>query len=294
MLYSMTGYGKCILNGGDFTVVAETKSVNSRFLDISIKIPQIFSEYEYKIRSIVPQYISRGKVNIHVELVNLDKSKLWNISLNEAMIDAYADIIEQIDSRLTPEHTVISLERFLFLEELFVKIPNQKTIRFVGNLIIEAVTEALKQLKKVRRAEGRNLQQDIQKRLGKIKTMLREIKKYHDSAQPRRFENLREEVKKLVADLDIDPLRLSQEVALIAAKADCTEEIVRLESHIGKLEEAIKSRKPVGSLLNFILQECYRETNTIGAKTDVKEISDLVINLKEEFERIKEQVQNIE
>jgi len=294
MLYSMTGYGRATVSQDDATITVEAKSVNSRFLDISVRMPQIFSQYEYEIRKLVPKYISRGKVSITVEITDSIKSRLWEMSLNEVMVDKYARIIEEIDSRIMPERTVVSLDRFLFMDDIFIRRLDESVVQSVGRMILSATESALKELKKSRRAEGKTLQKDIQKRVSNLKNLLRRLKRLHESTQPQRFRTLREEVKKLVEDLEIDPLRLSQEVALLASKADCTEEIVRLESHIRRIEEGLKSRKPVGSLLNFVLQECFREINTIGSKTDVAEISNIVIDLKEEIERIKEQVQNIE
>jgi len=294
MLYSMTGFGRGSASDGEITVWVEVKSINSRFLEIQMRIPPILSSAEFEIKKIIEKTISRGKIFLNAQIIGGSGVRLWDIIVDDSLLDMYADLIEQIENRLVPERTVISLDRFLTMNEIFTKIPNTKSQERVVSLALSAVSEAMKSLRQSRRQEGKSLQADIQKRIVNIKNCVRKIEKIHKDATPSRFKNLREQVEQLVGDIEIDPIRLAQEVAFLTAKADCTEEIIRLESHIAQIEKSIKSRKPVGSFLNFILQECHREINTIGSKTDINEISELVIILKEEFERIREQVQNIE
>ncbi|MCD6418154.1 YicC family protein [bacterium] len=294
MLYSMTGYGQGVVSSDDVVVFAEAKSVNSRFFEASLKLPTILSGTDAQFLKIIKNYVSRGKVYLSVHLVKYSGSSLWNISVDEQMLDAYASLLEQIDSRLVPEHTCVSLDRFLTMSDLIVKVPEEEAQKRVFRVALSAADEAMKVLRKSRRDEGKLLQRDIQKRLLDAKLLVRKIKKLHDSYSPSRFKKLREAIETMADDIEIDQIRLAQEIAYIATKSDCTEEIIRLETHFARMDKAIKSRKPVGSMLNFTLQECHRETNTIASKTDIPEVSSLVIDLKEQLERIKEQVQNIE
>ncbi|MCD6594116.1 YicC family protein [bacterium] len=294
MLYSMTGFGQGSATDGEITVLVEVKSINSRFLETQIRIPQILSNAEFKLKKLIKKFIDRGKIYLNAQIICGSNVSLWEISIDDNLLDTYTTIIEQIENRFVPERTSVSLDRFLTMNEIFTKIPNPKYQERIMSIAISAVNDGLKSLRRSRREEGKILQIDIQKRIVNVKNLLRKIEKMHNNATPSRFKNLREQVMKLISNVEIDPIRLAQEIAFIAAKSDCTEEIIRLESHISQIEKSIKNRKPVGSFLNFILQECHREINTIGSKTDINEISELVIHLKEEFERIREQVQNIE
>jgi len=294
MLYSMTGYGSGTESDGDIKVFAEVRSINSRFLETSIRLPPILSGNEHRFVKIIGEFAHRGKVMLNMQILSTGKNPVWQIYLDENLLDIYASLIKQIESRLKLEHTVISLDRFLTINELFKKAPYPKIQQRILNTALSASAIALKKLRMTRRNEGKDLQNDIKSRVTDLKRNIKRIKQLHDNSQPMRFKNLRNRVEQLVGNLEIDQIRLAQEVAYLASKADCTEEIIRFESHLSKIEKAIKSRKPVGSLLNFILQECHREVNTIGSKTDIPGVTEQVINLKEECERIKEQIQNIE
>ncbi len=294
MLYSMTGYGQSIIDADGIVAIAEAKSVNSRYFETTIKLPTLLSDAEGDFVKLVRRYVNRGKIYLHIQILNKSKLPMWDISIDESMLDIYASLLESIDSRLIAENTVVSVDSFLSISDLFIRTPNPDVKERVFHLSLAAADEAMKLLRKSRRQEGRELQRDIQRRIATVKNLMRKIKKLHENSAPLRFTRLREFAEQLAADVEIDPIRLSQEIAYLAAKSDCTEEIVRLTTHIERIEKAIKSRKPVGSMLNFTLQECHREATTIGAKTDIAEISSLSIDLKEEFERMREQIQNIE
>jgi len=290
----MTGYGRGISTEAEFTVLAEAKSLNSRYLDIHIRVPPLLSSYEFDLRNVVNNYVARGRVILNVEILSTGDLSLWKIYLDEVLIEDYAAVLERIESIIMPEETVVSLDRFLTMPEIFAKVPQTQAQQKVAKVAISAVEESLKELKKSRRVEGKALQKDIKKRISRLSNYVEKIKVAHEKAAPERVKKIRKQIEQLLTDFEMDKSRIVQESAILSTKADCTEEIVRLKSHINRMQKTITSRKPVGSLLNFIIQECHREINTIGSKTDVKEISDYVIDLKEECERIKEQVQNIE
>lgn len=294
MLYSMTGYGQGTATDEGITAFVEVKSVNARYFEPSLRLPPIVSAMEADFIDVVRQFVHRGRIMLTVQISNSANTNLWNISFDENLLDMHISLLERIGNKFIPEQTVVSLDRFLTFSELFIKTPEPKTQRFVLRASLAATSEAMKKLRSSRRQEGGQLQKDIQKRISSIKNIVRRIHQLHNNYTPSRFKKLRESVEQFASNIDVDPIRLAQEVAYIASKADCTEEIVRLETHIARLEKAVKSRKPVGSMLNFTLQECHRETNTIGSKTDIPEAASLVIDLKEEFERVKEQIQNVE
>ncbi len=294
MLYSMTGFGRAVCSEEGVVVSAEAKSLNSRFLEIRLQLPALLSEFEPKFLELVRQYTSRGKVFLALRVVATGGLRLWDISLDDALLDAYADILQQLDARLLPERTTVNLDRLLCFDELFVRTPNVLAQRKLFRVSLCAAKSALQKLKKSRRQEGKALQEDIRKRLYAVRAFVRRIKRLQDVGAQRRYRRFRERVLQLLGDVELDESSLAQEVAHLAARADCTEEITRLETHIQRFLEALKSRKPVGSMLNFIVQECHREITTVGAKTDDVEIASIVIDVKEQLERIREQVQNIE
>ena len=294
MLYSMTGYSQAVGENDSVSILAEIKSLNSRFLESSVNLPMILSGTEEHFLKLMKKFITRGRVKLSIQILNTNDVQLWEIGIDEHLLNAYGDVLERVRSKMNVPGRRICIDRFLTFNELFIKTPDSIAKKIVLDAALSAAENALKALRDTRRLEGKVLQTDIQMRVKTVKAILKRVKKSEENYIAFRFKKLREKIEKLAENIEVDTIRLTQEVAYIAAKADITEEIIRLEIHISRLEKAIKSRKPVGSLLNFILQECHRETNTIGSKTDIKEISECVIDLKEEFERIKEQVQNIE
>lgn len=294
MLYSMTGYGRGTAASDGVRVFSEAKSVNSRYFELSLHLPTLLSGTDSQFMQVAKKYVNRGRVNLSVQILESGGLSLWKATLDNKLLDTYAELLESIADRLGKGNTTINLDRFLTMNELYIRTPEPTAQKLVLDIALTAANEAMKSLRNSRRQEGKQLQRDISHRIANVKGILKKIRKLHDRYSPVRFKKLRESMEQLTADINVDPIRLAQEVAHIVTKADCTEEIIRLEAHITRMERLIKSKKPVGSVLNFTLQECHREINTIGSKTDIPKVSSLVIDMKEELERIREQVQNIE
>jgi len=293
MFYSMTGQGSAVVSADGLTISAEVRSVNSRYLEPSIRVNAFLSGFESKFAELIRKYASRGKVMLNVNIVS-STTDIWNIEIDQVLLDLYTSVIKRIDSRLQLENTGVSLERFLQMSELLNKTPNPEYQNKALILALNATEKALLNLKESRRVEGSALQKDLKKRVNSLCKITELIGKLEEETQKARYEKIREQISKIIEDVEIDEKRLFQEVAHLAVRADVTEEITRLKAHTDRMLKLFKSRKPVGSQFNFILQECHREINTIGSKTDSTEVSQLVIDFKEEVERIREQIQNIE
>ncbi len=293
MFYSMTGQGSAVISADGLTISAEVRSVNSRYLEPSIKVNAFLSGFESKFAELIRKYASRGKVMLNVNIVS-STTDIWNIEIDEVLLDLYASVIKRIDSRLQLENTGVSLERFLQMSELLNKTPNPEYQNKALILALNSTEKALLNLKESRRVEGSALQKDLKKRVNSLCKITELIGKLEEETRKSRYEKIREQIYKIIEDVEIDEKRLLQEVAHLAVRVDVTEEIIRLEAHTTRMLKLFRSRKPVGSQFNFILQECHREINTIGSKTDSTEVSQLVIDFKEEVERIREQIQNVE
>ncbi len=293
MFYSMTGQGSAVVSADGLTISAEVRSVNSRYLEPSIRVNAFLSGFESKFAELIRKYASRGKVMLNVNIVS-STTDIWNIEIDEVLLDLYTSVIKRIDSRLQLENTGVSLERFLQMSELLNKTPNPEYQNKALILALNSTEKALLNLKESRRVEGSALQKDLKKRVNSLCKITELIGKLEGETQKARYEKIREQISKIIEDVEIDEKRLLQEVAHLAVRADVTEEITRLKVHTDRMLKLFKIRKPVGSQFNFILQECHREINTIGSKTDSTEVSQLVIDFKEEVERIREQIQNVE
>lgn len=293
MFYSMTGQGSAVVSADGLTISAEVRSVNSRYLEPSIRVNAFLSGFESKFAELIRKYASRGKVMLNVNIVN-STTDIWNIEIDEALLDLYTSVIQRIDSRLQFEKTSVSLERFLQMSELLKKTPNPEYQNKALILALNSTEKALLNLKESRYVEGSALQKDLKKRVNSLCKITELIGKLEEETQKARHEKIRVQISKIIEDVEIDEKRLLQEVAHLAVRADVTEEITRLKAHTDRMLKLFRSRKPVGSQFNFILQECHREINTIGSKTDNTKVSQLVIDFKEEVERIREQIQNIE
>ncbi len=293
MFYSMTGQGSAVVSADGLTISAEVRSINSRYLEPSIRVNAFLSGFESEFAELIRKYASRGKVMLNVNIVS-SITDIWNIEIDEVLLDLYTSIIKRIDSRLQLENTGVSLERFLQMSELLNKTPNPEYQNKALILALNSTEKALLNLKESRRVEGSALQKDLKKRVNSLCKITELIGKLEVETQKARYEKIREQISKIIEDVEIDEKRLLQEVAHLAVRADVTEEITRLKAHTDRMLKLFRSRKPVGSQFNFILQECHREINTIGSKTDSTEVSQLVIDFKEEVERIREQIQNVE
>ncbi|MBN1212438.1 MAG: YicC family protein [candidate division Zixibacteria bacterium] len=289
---SMTGYGHAELKTKLGRFIVEISSVNSRFLDYYIKLPRQLYSLEIKIKELVAEKISRGKVNINVELEE-SESVPGKYTINEkAVREYYRQLLSLKKSlKLAGELTIRDL---LLLPD--VAEPELLTYDLDGiwKKLQKVIQKAIGEMIVMREQEGRALASEMKVRLAQMDRTAAEIEKKSANAVDVYREKLTRRIKELLDTPLADANRLEEEVILFADRTDITEELTRLRIHIEQFGKTLKQKEQIGKKLNFILQEMNRETNTIGAKCSEFSISSQVIHLKEEIEKLREQVQNIE
>ena len=294
MIMSMTGFGKRETHNNDISISIEIKSINSRYLEVNHKIPRLFSEDEDAILSLIRKKLLRGKIilNINYTLLNDNLNK---ISLNASKVNEYMNIASSLSS-IDSFDGKLSIDRLLSLPEVVSTSTASSNISY-KRLLSKSVNDAINDLIKMRTLEGNNLSKDIQARLKKIKKDLALIVKMSERTQKEILKNYKKKIKLLFDGNDkivLDDNRLLQEIVIFMEKKDIHEEITRLQSHIDLfLDCIVKGKNEKGKRMAFLLQEFLREINTIGSKTDNVKTSYLVVSIKTEIEKIREQVQNI-
>ncbi len=293
MITSMTGFGRGVATEKGFQVTVEMKSLNSRFLDISVRLPSSLNDKELVIKEKVQKMVRRGKINI---TVNVDKfeSDEPEITYQPDLVKFYSEMLRNMNEQAGLS-SQIELDHLMIFEDIFVKKPEDpKTVELTWALTNKAADEALDTLVKMRKNEGGQLKKELISHIQAMDSQLEKIVSLAEDRAPEALEKLKERMSALLSDDEIDPARLDQELALLVDKMDIQEEVTRLKSHLKFFLEAIESSDPVGRRLNFLSQEINRELNTIGSKANDSEISHLVVYSKEKLEQVREQVQNIE
>ncbi len=291
MISSMTGYGKGVAENSNYTVELEVKSVNSRFLDIYLKLPNALMNREYEIKEVIKGKVSRGKLSVILTLKNTGVSN-GVPAIDKEKLKAYLAVLKEV-KKLTKITEKIKLEHLLYNRELFLQ--NDKEYdEEVFKLIKKALESALVQLKKMRQNEGKELAKDLKRRIGIIEKKVAVIQDESGKSVTEYFNKLKERMKALVEGVTSYSDRLELELALIADKSEITEECVRLRSHLKFFLESMANDQEPGRKLNFLCQEMNREANTISAKTISTAITHNSVLVKEEIEKIREQIQNIE
>jgi len=290
MIYSMTGYGKGSAKNENFTAEVEVKSVNSRFLEISLKLPASLMNREYDIREFIKSKINRGKLSLIIQLKQ-NGSAVDSLFVNKEKLKSYLSLIKEVkkSAKITEK---IKLEHVLNNKDIF-SIPDIELSDSEFILIKKALDTALTELLKMKKNEGKELAKDLVNRIKIIESKLDTIEKESSASVNEYFAKLKERISALLNDFNADKDRLHQELAIIADKADITEECVRLRSHIKFFLESLNDDEP-GRKLNFLCQEMNREANTISSKSISTLITHSSVFVKEEIEKIREQIQNIE
>ena len=291
---SMTGYGKRELENSDISISVELKSINSRYLEVNHKIPRLFSDDEDAMLALVRKKLLRGKIILNVNYTLLNDN-LNQINLNENKVNEYISIAEKLNkSKVFKEG--LTVDRLLTLPEVISTSTTSSNISY-KRILSKSINDAISDLINMRAKEGANLSKDILSRLKKIKKDLALIVKISERTQKEILKNYKKKIKLLFDDNDkivLDDNRLLQEIVIFMEKKDIHEEITRLQSHIDLFVDCIvKGKNEKGKRMTFLLQEFLREINTIGSKTDNIKTSHLVVSIKTEIEKIREQVQNI-
>lgn len=293
MIISMTGFGRGEASSGGITVTVEAKSVNSRYLDISLRLPQLIQEKELELKELIQERINRGKLNLSVRLDQADTGEP-EITINENLAKGYKALLERLRKTAHISEPVALRDLIQFNEIFISREKDEETIQSIWTLAKEASARALDQLVDMRKQEGSQLKEDLVNRINHIETMLDNISELTDGRAAKTKENLMQRINEIMSDESLDRERLEMEVAILVDKMDITEEVVRLRSHIRFFREALDHEDSVGRRLNFLSQEINREINTVGSKANDSEISQYVVQAKESLEQIREQVQNIE
>jgi uncharacterized protein (TIGR00255 family) len=291
MLSSMTGYGKGIIQKDDFTIEAEIKSLNSRYLDLSLRVPKFLLNKEFEIREKIKNRVKRGKVYLSVTVRKGELEEKFN-EIDPAAVQVAVNILKDIKKSAKITDKIKLSDILLFQSMLFKDDSAQASEEF--DLVVGSIDTAVDELNKMREAEGRELEKDLKKRVALIENSLNEIEKSTGDSIRAHFEKIKEKAQMLVADFSNNNDRLNMELALLAERSDVTEECVRLRSHIKMFLDTMDKSDDAGRRLNFILQEMNREANTINSKSIASQISHYGIFIKEEIEKIREQIQNIE
>lgn len=292
MICSMTGFGRCELSSGLKKVSVEIKSVNHRYLDVSIKMPKKFNVFENKIRDELKKYASRGKIDIFISYVDLSKGDV-NVRFNEGVAEEYYEIFKNasnkfnLDNDLTTS-TLLRLPEVLTMEEECI---NEDEI---WEFLLEALTKAFSDFRDARVKEGEKLKVDLLNKLEDMKKDVNFITERSPQIIAEYKQKLLDKINEAVFNVQIDESRIATEVTIYADKVCVDEELVRLNSHIDAVAEALSSDESVGRRLDFLAQEMNREANTTLSKSNDVEVSNAAIELKTCIEKIREQIQNIE
>ncbi len=289
---SMTGFGSGEKAGSDYSWVVEVRTVNHRFLDLRISLPRGFSALEDRIRKLVNRFNDRGRVEINIlQQGNGAGGVLLKADMNLA--GQYYNCLCRINDELQLGDTV-RLNDMLTMRDIIGQQELHPDLDAEWELIEKALSSALEVCCQMREQEGETLRHELIDRLNKFAQVVEMIaEKVPEIVQQRQLD-LKVKLDKLAAGVDIDPMRLAQEVTILADKSDVTEEIVRLRSHIDQFAKFMSSSEPVGRRLDFLLQEFLREVNTLASKITNFEIAHCTVEMKNEVEKLREQVQNIE
>lgn len=291
-LKSMTGYGRGESATKNRVWAVEIKCVNNRYLDAKIKLPRDYGALEELIRKKIGDYHRRGRVDMTLT-VSGDVSDLVKVRLDTNLALEYKKALELLSGRLDLDCS-LDAQMIATLPDVLVREQLPEDVELIGPVVELAVEKALVSCNDMREREAAALVDDLSNRLASFSVTLAEIEADIPTILTQRQELLKERLEKLLGTVNLDPMRLAQEVALLADKTDVTEEMVRLKSHISQFESLLDSSDQVGRKLDFLIQEFLREVNTLASKISDAAIAHKTVELKSELEKMREQVQNIE
>jgi len=290
MIKSMTGFGKVERELENGTLSVEVRSVNSRYFDFSVNMPEIFKTCEEDIKRLFNNKLVRGRVKLTIYLNGQPEQN--KVVLNRDLLDHYRELLNQASESLNSNEPV-RLDHLMNFPEIF----EYKNVEFdaekVNKELFKALEDAISDLVKMQEKEGENLALEIKRHLDITHDVILKIKTLSAQLKDKYFKKSRAKLMAFLDDLDIDENRIIQEAAIFSKKVDITEECERLNSHLDQFRSYFDLNEPVGKRMIFLIQEMNREISTIGAKSESAQISHLVVDVKNEFEKIREQAQNI-
>ena len=293
MMKSMTAYARAENSADAINASIEIRSYNSRHLDVSLRIMHGYSVLEEKIKALITEKIARGRIEVSLQ-INEGSDEAYNFEINIPKAKAYYDRLIQLKDQfdLHPEITVDLLVRE---GGVIRSVDIDRDMDAVWPIVRNCVDEALSNLIEMRKKEGEFITLDITNRINRIEESVHLIEKESSDLLNHYQQRLKERIVALTRGMvEIDLDRITQEAAFLADKSDISEEIVRVASHIKQFRTIMKSEEPAGRKLNFLLQELHREFNTMGSKTEKAHVSHIIVEVKSELEKIREQLQNVE
>ena len=291
-IYSMTGYGKGEYNDGKRSITAEIKTINNRYCDINIKTPRHLRFFEDNIRKILKNSIQRGRIDVYINIDYISESETVIVP-NLALAKQYKKAIDQIKKELEINNNP-SIDTIIKFQDVLIAKEDDQDAEGLKLCLENAMKIAVENLISMRVLEGEQLKADINISLEKILKLIEEISKNSHTIvndYKIKFEN---RIKDLLGNMELDENRLYNEIVIYADKSDINEEIVRFKSHISQLIDSMEKGGQIGRKLDFIIQEANREINTIGSKVGNLDIIQMVVEIKNLLEKVREQVQNIE
>ncbi|EYE89267.1 hypothetical protein Q428_03055 [Fervidicella metallireducens AeB] len=292
MVKSMTGYGRGESEDSSIGFLVEMKSVNNRYLDMNIRMPKQLNSMEDQIRKYISQRVSRGKVDVYITLEKYSQDDVV-INVDEQLAEAYYNAYYSLKGKFNLAEE-IGLGLLAKAPDIFTIERKEEDIDYLWSILSKALDQALEMFIDMRNKEGLKLSKDIVQRCDIINKKVLEIEERSPVVVDEYRDKLTQRISEYLREVEIDQARLVNEVAFFADRSNITEEIVRLKSHITQLKDTITAEETVGRKLDFLIQEMNRETNTIGSKANDLLITNLVVDIKSELEKIREQIQNIE
>ncbi len=289
---SMTGFGRSKVEENSREYVVEIKSVNHKYSDISIKMPRNIVCFEEKIKKIISNNISRGKVDVFITFNNYSEEGK-NVIINKELAKNYINQLKELASETGLNDSIKITEITKMPDVLQLKIEDDES-DIIWNELEKCVMQAVSNFVNMRKVEGDSIKQDLLTRINNIEKLVNRIFSNTTGLIEDYVVKLRERIKEILDTAVVDESRLAQEIVIYADKCSVEEEITRLRSHIAQFKELLNTEEPVGKKLDFLIQEMNRETNTIASKSVKLEITNLAIDIKTAIEDIREQIQNIE
>ena len=292
MIHSMTGYGRARKTIHERDITVELRSVNNRFLDCSVKIPRVYTCCEDAIKARVQQAVTRGKVDIFVTIVSVG-TEAASVAVNQALAAGYVQALRSMAEEydLKDDISVMNIARF---PDVLSVAKKEEDMERLSADICAVLDEALANYTAMRETEGMKLKEDIENRLQTIESLTEQVELRSPKTVTEYRERLTAKMKEVLQNTAIDETRILMEAAVYADKVAVDEETVRLRSHVAQLRGMLEDGGAMGRKADFLIQELNRESNTIGSKCSDLTISEYVVSLKAEIEKIREQIQNVE
>lgn len=293
MIDSMTGFGRGEAVVDEASATVELRSVNNRFCEVSVRLPRSLSAYESEVHARIKKRFARGRISAQIQIETASEEVL-PLQVNPDGVRAYMTLLNQLRSQAGISEPV-RLEHLLNYSDVFqTREPGDEQTEAMWRAVEQALDAAIEALHTMRRQEGSALLADLEQRIVALDRILLRV----EDRAPLRVESARERLhqrlREILEDERLDRDRVEMEIAMLADRLDITEECVRLRSHLELFRQSLNSEHPEGRKLNFISQEINREVNTIGSKANDAEIAHLAVEMKDELEKIREQVQNVE